>query len=261
MKNFTIIHILLFILLMLAYQCTRAQDLVVTSKGDTIVGDVKPITYGVEKKVQVTASDRKKSILSIFQTKAYVLKGETYHPVKHDGGYTFMKLVKPGYLSLYAFQLPNQVAFDGLYLVKRGGTGMEVPNLSFKKYMSRFLQDCPDVASRIDEGDLSKKNLDKIVDEYNQCIESNTVDHEKVITENRESTKKISAWDVLEDKVKNKSDFEGKSDALEMISDIKNKISRGEKIPNFLIEGLKTSLSETDLDADLQNAVRESGGN
>ena len=257
MKNFSVIHILLFVLLMLVYQCAEAQDYVVTIKGDTIKGDVKQLTYGPEKKVQVTTSDRKKNVFSIFQTRAFSYRGSVFHPVRNAKGYTFMKLIKSGYLSLYAFQQENQVTYDGLYLTKRDGTGLEVPNLTFKKHMQKFVEECPDVATRIDNGDLTKKTIEKIVDEYNDCITNKTENHEKVIVQTSEQSKKISTWDDLEEKVKSKADFEGKTNALEMITEIKSKIKRSEKVPNFLLEGLKSSLSQTDLSAELQSALND----
>jgi hypothetical protein len=256
MKNFCVIHILLFLLLMLVYQCTKAQDYVITAKGDTLVGDIKPLTYGLEKKVQVTTAG-KKNVISIFQTRAFTYKGDTFEPVKNDKGYVFMKVIKSGYLSLYAFQQENQNSYDGLYLVKKDGSRMEVPNLSFKKMMNRFLEDCSTVTAKIESGELSKRSLETIVDEYNNCVQTRTIDHDKVLAQNREQSKKLGAWDILEEKVKSKADFEGKSDALEMITDIRNKVNRGEKVPNFLIDGLKNSLSKADLATELDNAIQE----
>ena len=75
------------------------------------------------------------------------------------------------------------------------------------------------------------------MDGYNEYIESRTIDHEKVIVQQQEQTTKISVWDSLEESIKAK-DFKGKTDALEMIGEIKEKIRREEKIPNFLLEGL-----------------------
>src|SRR5687767_4710050 len=120
MKSYCIVPVLIALLLMLAYQCS-AQDYVVTTKNDTIRGDVKPLLYGADKKVQVTAADKKKTVLPITQTLGFSLRGEIFHPVRTDAGYTFMKLLKPGYLSLYAFQLENQMTYDGRYLLKKDG--------------------------------------------------------------------------------------------------------------------------------------------
>ncbi|MBL0744950.1 hypothetical protein [Chryseolinea lacunae] len=245
-------------ILLLSFACPAiAQDYLVTTKGDTIRGEIKPQTFGADKKVQVVGSDKKKTIYPMFQIRNYRLKDATYQPVKGPDGYAFMKVVKGGYLTLFAFQLPNQVAYDGQYLMKKDGRGTEVPNLTFKKIMKNFLEDCPSVVDRIETGDLGKKELLTIVDEYNACIQVKTVDHSRIVASKAEAEKKISAWDVLEEKVKAEADFSGKSNALEMIQDIKGKISRGEKIPNFLLEGLKSSLTQDALKTDLANALKE----
>ena len=257
MKSFGIIHIFLLIIILLVYKCADAQDFVITSKGDTLVGEVKPLFYGVDKKVQLTQEGKKKVVYPMFQVRSFVYRGEVYQPVKGPEGYTFMKLQKAGYLSLYSYQLPNQVTFDGLYLLKMDGKGTEVPNISFKKVMERFLSDCPTVAEKIDNGDLPKKELNKIIDEYNVCIGANTVDHGKIIAEQASNKKVIGAWDVLEEKVKAEPEFEGKTNALDMIAEIKGKVSRSEKVPNFLVEGLKSTLTQETLKADLENALKE----
>ena len=256
MKNYCIIPVLIFLLFMLVYQCS-GQDYVVTSKRDTIRGDVKPLPYGAEKKVQVVTSDKQKTIFPITQTIAFFFKGETFHPVRTDKGYVFMKLLKDGYLSLYAFQLENQITYDGRYLIKRDGTKVEVPNLGFKKIISNFLADCEEVSARIEEGQFAKREIDKIIDAYNRCVEGRTAQTNQQIARKEAVVKKSDPWTALEEKVKAEPEFEGKKDALDMITDIKGKISRSEKVPNFLLEGLRSALSQSNLKSDLDNAIRE----
>jgi hypothetical protein len=257
MKNFCVIHILLFILLMLVYQCTHAQDYVVTTKGDTIYGSVKPITYSPDKKVQVTTSDKKKTVFSIVQVKGFSQKEAIFIPVRTQKGYVFMKMLKRGYLSLLAFQIENSTTFDGLYLQKLDGTGLEVPNLGFKKLVTNFLNDCEEVVKKIDEGELTRRMIDQIVDEYNACIQNKTEKQDQVVAANKQVAEKINVWDDLEAKVKTKEDFPGKKDALDMIADIKSRIGRKEKVPNFVVEGLKSSLSEADLSSELNAALKD----
>src|SRR5688572_8747735 len=121
MRSFSIIHIVLFLILMLAYQCAAAQDYVITTKGDTITGVVKPLNFGADKKVQVAEPGKKKTVYSLFQVNSFSLSGDMFKPVKGPAGYTFMKIIKPGYLSLLAFQQENQTTYDGMYLLKRDG--------------------------------------------------------------------------------------------------------------------------------------------
>jgi hypothetical protein len=257
MKSLSFIHFILFILLFISYQCANAQDFVVTQKGDTIYGEVKPLTYGPDQRVMVISEGKKKMSYTILQVKSYQFKGDTFQPVRNDKGYRFMKVIKPGYLTLYGFQAENQVGFDGLFLQKRDGSFLEVPNLSFKKLMKKYLEECTVVASKVENGELSKKDILIIVDEYNACIDrkSSITYLNPVKTET--SVAQSGAWNTLEQKVNAKTEFEGKTDALEMISEIKSKIQRGEKIPKFMTEGLKNSLSETDLTEDLNLALKE----
>jgi hypothetical protein len=257
MKNYTIVHVLLVLLLLLVYQCTQAQDYIMTAKGDSLAGEVKPFTFSADKKVQVMSADKKKSTFSIFQVREFVYKGERYEPVKFNGTYTFMKLLSKGYLSLYAFQHENQISYEGRYLLKRDGKGLEVPNLSFKKLMAKYLEDCSPVAKKISSGEYGKQHLDNIVGEYNKCIDNRTVDHKSLIIVQTEQSKVSSSWDLLEKKVTEKADFDGKSDAIDMIRDIKLRIARSEKIPNYLVEGLKNSLAATDLQPELEKAVED----
>lgn len=235
----------------------QAQDYVITTKGDSIAGPVKPLLYGPEKKVQVTNDDKKKEVYSIFQVRRYSFKDEVFEPVRGPEGFVFMKIVKAGYLSLYAYQLPNQVTFEGAYLHRRDGKGMDVPNISFKKAMKSFLADCPDVVARIDNGELNRKDLSNIIDQYNQCINRNTVDHGQVAAKQEVVSQSINAWDELESKVKGAPDFDGKPNALEMIQEIKGKVSRSEKIPNFLVEGLKGVLKDESFQPALTAALKQ----
>ena len=256
MKTNIVIHILLFVLLMLVCQCVGAQDYVLTARGDSLTGEVKPLLYGPQKKVQVISADDEKTSLSIFEVRTFSHEGDVYHPVKGDQGYVFMKLLQQGYLSLYAYQPENQTRFDGLFLKKLDGESMVVPNLGFKKYVSKFLEDCPQVSARVKEGELGKKDLTELISAYNGCIDRRTVDHDKIIASRQEQTTKISAWDSLEEKVREK-DISEKENTLEMIAEIRKKIQRHEKIPNFLIEGLRNSLQNTGLISELELALKE----
>jgi hypothetical protein len=146
------------------------QDFIVTIQGDTLVGDVKALTYGPDKKVQITEAGKKKVVYPFYKVKSFTVDDEVFQPVKGPQGYTFMKLLKAGYLSLYSFQSNNQNLYDGQFLLKMDGDGIEVPNITFKKGMKRFLDDCPTVTDKIESDLLNKKDLVQIIDEYNACI-------------------------------------------------------------------------------------------
>lgn len=235
-----------------------AQDHIVTTLGDTIVGEVKALAYGPDKKVQIIEPGKKKAVYQFFKIRSFSIDNQVYQPVKGPSGYTFMKLIKTGYLSLYSFQSANQNLYDGQYLLKKDGTGIEVPNITFKKSMKRFLDDCPEVADKIDEDVLNKKDLNQIIDEYNRCMDEETASsHQVAEVKPAPPPKAMDAWNALESKVKAHADFAEKENALEMISEIKGKISTSQKIPNFLIEGLKSSLPQDEFKAELDSALKE----
>lgn len=254
MKSYTVLHILLFLLLMLAYQCAGAQDFVITTSGDTLSGETQIFNYGPDKKVKLVANGDKQFIpmLKVRQAQS---GSAIYEPVKRGNQYAFMKVIKSGYLTLYGFQAENQTKYDGLFLVKKDGSRLEVANISFRKLTSEFLDDCSEVSQKISNGDLNKKDLNQIVDEYNACIEARTK------TQAIATAKPASGWDDFYKKVSESADFPNKADALDMITEIKNKKACGEKIPNFLIEGLRTSLEGTDLNTSLEETLSEDGTN
>jgi hypothetical protein len=231
-----------------------AQEFIVTIQGDTIHGEVKPLMYGPEKKVQIAEPGKKKAVYPFFKIKSFTLDNEIFQPVKGPQGYTFMKLIKAGYLSLYSFQSTGQSSYDGQYLLKKNGDGIEVPNITFKKGMKRFLEDCPNVVGKIDGDVLNKKDLPQIVEEYNACMENLPSDSRIVAAPAQSSA--LNAWNALENKVKSQPDFSEKENALEMIGEIKNKLSTSQKIPNFLVEGLKTSLNQEQFKAELDSALK-----
>ena len=58
MRNLGIIHFILFLLFLLVYHFSSAQDFLVNTKGDTLSGTIKVI-YGSEKKVQVVQKGKR----------------------------------------------------------------------------------------------------------------------------------------------------------------------------------------------------------
>ncbi|HEY0741734.1 MAG TPA: hypothetical protein VGD40_09735 [Chryseosolibacter sp.] len=251
MKQFSFIHILLLILMLVVYHCSHAQDYVVPLRGDTLYGSVRPTGVGPNQRVQVSPENGKKKSFGVVEVREFKYKDEVYRPVKGLEGYTFMKLIRDGYLALYGFQPANQSSYDGRFLLRKDGSGLEVPNLTFKKSLAKFLSDCPTVTAKVEAGELNKRDLNAIVDEYNNCVTKNTT---TVAVE----IQKLNPLDALEQKVKAKEEFSGRSDALDMIAEIKKKVQAREKVPNFMLEGLKNALSsQSDLATDLDTALKE----
>lgn len=231
---------LLILLFLLCALRSFGQDYIITIKGDSITGAVKFVSYDLLDKVQISTD--KKKILTALQVREVQLAGETYKPQRSGNAIRFMKVLKSGYLSLFAFKPENQNLYDGRMLIKLDGKAMEAPNLGFKKAMAEFLSDCESVAEKIKSGEFGRKNLDGIIDAYNSCINEKTKTLSKESTISETSKDKLSAIIALKGKIEKTTDSKSK-DALELLSDMETKVKKGEAVANYQIETLKSLLS------------------
>jgi hypothetical protein len=217
------------------YLPVKAQtDYLVTLKGDTLYGQVYCLKQGTVQRIEYRQG-RKKQFFTPVQVRALRSKGEDYFPVRTANEYQIMKKLKDGYLSLFAFQPESQVTWDGLYLLKKDGQGMEFSGLLFKKRMSNFLSDCPEVSIQIEGKELRRNDLEQIIDLYNHCIEQKTLTQKKAVAY-------VQRWEQLEQHVKALPYFEGQGDALDMIKEIRNKVDNRQPVPRFLRDNLRTLL-------------------
>ncbi|MBL7845472.1 MAG: hypothetical protein JNK44_16535 [Cyclobacteriaceae bacterium] len=256
MGKIKLLKLVMIILCLTGYLTASAQsDYVVIPQGDTLKGGkVVFLNYGGDQKVQYTDQNKKRTIYTMKQVKAFQLNDEIYHLVKHNDRYAYLKLITFGYLSLYAYQMNDRQNWDGRYLYKRDGRGMEVPNIGFKKRMLEFLSDCEELSDDISGGDLGRGDLLELINKYNGCIEQRTAlsgiaQQQKII-----SVQKAATWNELEDKVKSTENLNDKETVLEMISEARSKTEKGEKIPKFLVDGLTKSLEGN---SELQNSLAE----
>ncbi len=213
---------------------SKAQDYIITNKGDTIRGEIKLLSFDLLDRVQVKTGKEKKNYTAK-EVKICSIKEELYRPVGQDNAIRFMKVIKYGYLSLYAFNSPNLHTYDRRLLTKLDGTSMEVPNLLFTKIMVNYLEDCPTIREKIKSEDYGKKDLEKIVDEYNLCLDEKT----RAAAAGAFTNPKLEALESLRSKVENLDSFSSKKDALDLIKDITQKVNNKEVIPNYLLEALK----------------------
>jgi hypothetical protein len=156
-----------------------------------------------------------------------------------------MKLVESGYASLYLYQEDDKRTWDGRYIYRMDGTGLDVPNIGFKRKITEFLQDCPQLVDTINAGKLARTDMAEIVKRYNTCIEQNTKvsrNESIAVTEKQSATR--NAWDELSRAVEANTALEEKESIQEMITEARTKTERGEKIPKFLQDSLKKSFKD-----------------
>lgn len=236
---------LLLITATLSFHAFAQKDYALSSKGDTLKGELKFYSFDNIDRLQIN-SEGKKSSYTALQVRSFFKDGSTYQSVKYDNSIRFMRVIKSGYLSLLAFNPTSQGGWDGRYLLKKDGTSLEVPNLAFKKMMAKYLEDCLEVHDRIEKGEFPKRDLEKIVDLYNTCLQAKTetLITTKPATTTSFSSEKILAIKKLSEKVEAEN-FLTKKDVLDLLKDMQGKVSKNEAIPNYLTEGLKSYLTDT----------------
>jgi hypothetical protein len=221
----------------------QKTDYLVTAKNDTLQGKIKLLSFDTDQ-AQIIV-DGKKQLFQSYQIKTVQFNGELYSSIKRLDRYRIMKLLKSGYLSLYAYREPNQGVYDGRFFAKKDGTSLDMPNLSFKKLMSQFLSDCTEVADRIRNGDLARKDFEMIVNLYNDCVDANTKRRYLSAAPKAAppaaavSIHKVAAIESLQKKVASLPDFENKRNAQDLINDITDKVTKGNVVPPYLLEALK----------------------
>jgi hypothetical protein len=233
---------LLILFVLLSATAALAQDYLVTNKGDTLKGK---ITLQLNGKIETAVvKGEKRTSISATNTRVVSLEGKIFKPVQFNGNIQFMQVLVDGYLSLYGFQQPNIMAYNGRLLRKRDGKQLEVPSLGFKKHMSSFLSDYEALASKIQEGELGQKDLQDIIKQYNDFISGNSgtpVPVESKAKSTQESTK-LDLLKALRSEVE-KSGIASRQDALDILTDWQEKMQNGKPVMPYMLKALKSALS------------------
>lgn len=238
---------LLIILSLSQFAAFAQSDYLITLKSDTVKGDLRILSYDQLDRVQINRNGKKEIYTAI--DVLILKKGEDfYKAVQMDKTIRMMKIIKSGYLSLYGYRVDNQTTYDGRYFVKLNGETMEMPNLGFKKIMASFLEDCNELSEKLKKGDLGKGNIDEIIDQYNVCLTKEKPDFTVALDpastpETLAVSNQKAAIQNLMDKI-NELNFATKADALDILRDIETKVSRGDNVSNYLIDGLQSTLKD-----------------
>lgn len=237
---------LLLLLLLSPGVAAQAQDYVVTTRQDTLRGKVSIVSYEKVDKVEL-AADNKETELASYTLQAVHLDGVDYRTVRTIDGYRIMKVVVSGMLSLCQARQTGGAPYNIPYFVKISGESLEINNLRFKRSVRLFLYECPAVQQRIRGDTLGRNDLEKIVAEYNQCLERQTT-----ITFFKSEDPKLSALNDFNKKLS--QDSAVPTDAKDILKVLYTRVKGGKPLPNYLLEGLQETMKEqaaykADLDA------------
>ncbi len=214
----------------------HAQDYLVTTKRDTLRGRLSISSFPTMDKVVVSV-DKKKTEYPGTSVHVLVLDSQVYRPVRTSDAYRLMRLSRAGMVSLYYGRQSPGTPYNVPFVVKKSGEAMEVTSLRFKKSMASFLDDCSSMKNKIEQDKLGKKDLEKIIDEYNLCLDQQT---SKAMVSSEDP--RLVALNTMNSRLE--KDPAITSDARDIIKDLYAKVRENKAIPNYLIEGLRESLKD-----------------
>lgn len=226
------IQILLF--LFIAFSA-YSQDQLLLTTGKSFNGKIK-IDQVPEGHETITIKvGKNKTKLAAHEFKYFTKNNVKYIPFKLGQYYKIMRVDVEGYLSLYYYR-DESYDFGTQFLYKADGDGLVVPNISFKKRITSFLNDCSKIEEGLNSGDYKKTELDKIVLDYNDCIKKKTIQERMSTPEiSQDKIATIDKIDIVLSKIE-----DGNDDLKTLLSDIQEKLAEGKKVPDYLKDALTT---------------------
>ena len=220
------------LLLLLSFSL-KGQDQLLLTTEKSFEGKIK-IDRASEGHETITVKvGKNKTKLQAHEFKYFIKDDEKYVPFKLGQYYKIMKVEIEGYLSLYYYR-DGTYDFGTQYLHKLDGQGITVPNISFKKRISEYLNDCPQIETGLNTGEYKKTELNKIVTDYNGCIKQKTI--QTRMSKPDLSEDKISLIDKIDQVISKIGD--GNEELKTLLADIQTKLAEGKSIPGYLKSAL-----------------------
>lgn len=220
-------------------------------KSDTVFGKIYLETGDKFKADEARVKDGKtKTNYKSYQILSVHLgKNQDFETLKIDGRYQFVQVdVKGKYFSQYLYkdtELGSSANFALKILVNWKGEQFKFSNLTSKKKFAEYFQDCKSVSEKIESGELKKKDLDKIIVEFDKCMEKN--EKESVVIQPVAPPVSTSAMEAFISDLKSKDLYNG--EIVTMLEDINLKIANQQSIPNYMQQAV---LSQLDGNEDLK---------
>ena len=217
----------------------------VTAKMDTIYGKIYLETGDQYKADEAKVKDGKKKIsYKSYQIRSVHLgKNDDYETLKIDGRYQFVQVdIKGKYFSRYLYNDPDLGSSSNFalkILVNWKGEQYKTSNLTSKKRFAAYFEDCESVSQKIESGELKKKDFEKIIAEYDVCIDQ----IQSQITAMPITTQPVvpsSEMENLISELKSKDLYKG--EMVTMLEDVNQRMSNNENIPNYLQQAVLAQL-------------------
>lgn len=207
------------------------DDYIVQLNGDTLRGKVdllQPEAYSESVLIKIGKNQIRftaNKVVRLYIDSTY------YSSIRNGNKYQIMRELVSGYLSLYEMRVDN-VDFEAKYLFKKTGEGIQVPPLTFKKSVSKFIQECPEISEKVKNKEYKFSAMEQLVADYNSnCMNLNyNPVEDTIINEDSKQTKILALIERLIDT----SDTENS-----LLIDLKKKIVNNEEVPGYMISALQ----------------------
>ncbi len=166
-----------------AAQVVWVDGYIITNEGEKISGEIKYTTPAQRSGTCIFRADNQDEKVKYqpFQIRSYFLDGILYESKIYDFDITlpyglgvFMQRKNTGIVKVYEYWNTNKErGFTQTFLENDGDYLMEVDPIRFKKQMSKYFEEYPDLQKRIDKGEFKKKALLRLVGEFNNWKENN----------------------------------------------------------------------------------------
>ncbi|WP_339607062.1 hypothetical protein [uncultured Roseivirga sp.] len=254
-------YLSIFTLSILSFSAT-GQDILTKLSGETITGDVKLLANSDGMPYAIVKNGKDKEKVELFSIKNISLPEiGLVKPIKVGEQYRFGLLEIEGYLSVYKYSTSNRMDdFGTTALQKFGGSTFVLPGIvGFRKLLSDYLSDCPEVSDKIDEKELKRNDIDQIVNDYNACIAlKNSIEQNPISYNTNVSNISESKQTMLKDfeaLLKYSEKVEDKDNVIDMFSDFSSKLNNGEKASDYLINAIKNAIKNDKKLVELMNKI------
>lgn len=207
------------------------DDYLVTLKGDTTFGEISIFQSTYYDEVQVKFN-KKKEVFKAFQLQSVLMNDKPFEPINHNNKRIMAQAISKGKLSLYTIRPEDGNSYTERVLYKQEKSFL-ITNISFRKRIAVFLDDCPSLIDRIKAKELGSTDIDEIMQIYNSCEQSVEIPSEEPTDRNAE----LISFSRL-------------------LYDVTSKLEKGEDIPDYMVEALEKYASYS-IDEELKKFLLE----
>ncbi len=252
----------------------QGDQYIVKLNGDTIRGNlqINPARDNSRSMYFKHTDGTKENIRPIRISYVYYDEEYQFRSVPFYNQRLFMQILKEDKnLSYYNYihKRDNSIATSKV-AVKPNGESLELSALTFRKQITKFLDDCPSVIVKIEAKEYRYRDYEEIFADYNDCATQSTqvVSNGQPGNNNGASSSavetsitatsasgtvtetRLSQIDEFRKYVRSLDNFGHSRDVLEWLTDVEYRVSQGKEIPNYLWSSLNAMTAEN---KELQN--------